>query len=57
VATRPLLDVAPDWPGLLAEGVGAPEHAAIQSSERTGRPLGAPRFIAKLEKRYGSDLP
>jgi putative transposase len=56
VTVRPLLDLAPDWPAFLAEGLGAPEHAAIQSSERTGRPLGAPRFIARLEKRLGRTL-
>jgi putative transposase len=56
VTVRPLLELAPDWPAFLAEGLNAPEHAAIQSSERTGRPLGAPRFIARLEKRLGRTL-
>jgi putative transposase len=56
VKVKPLLDLAPDWPAFLAEGLSGPEHAAIQSSERTGRPLGAPRFIARLEKRLGRNL-
>jgi putative transposase len=56
VAVRPLLDLAPDWPAFLGEGLSAPEHAAIQASERTGRPLGAPRFIARLEKRLDRTL-
>jgi putative transposase len=56
VTVRPLLDLAPDWPALLAEGLSTPEHTAIQSSERTGRPLGAPKFIARLEKRLGRTL-
>ena len=29
---------------------------ALQASERTGRPLGTPRFIARLEKRLGRSL-
>jgi putative transposase len=53
---RPLLDLVPDWPALLAEGLSPAEHTAIQSSERTGRPLGAPKFIARLEKRLGRSL-
>jgi len=56
VTVGPLLDLAPDWPVLLAEGLSGPEHLAIQSSERTGRPLGAPKFIARLEKRLGRIL-
>ncbi|WP_395020239.1 transposase [Dongia sp.] len=56
VAAQPLLDLAPDWPAHLAEGLSAADHAAIQASERTGRPLGAPRFIARLEKRLGRPL-
>jgi putative transposase len=56
VSVKPLLDLAPDWPALLAEGLRTPEHTAIQSSERTGRPLGAPKFIARLEKRLGRTL-
>jgi putative transposase len=56
VAARPLLDRAPDWRDFLAEGLSEAEHQAIQSAERTGRPLGAPRFIARLEKRLGRTL-
>ena len=56
VAARPLLDRAPDWRAFLAGGLSEAEHQAIQSAERTGRPLGAPRFIARLEKRLGRTL-
>jgi putative transposase len=56
VVARPLLELAPDWRDFLAEGLSAPDHAAIQSAERTGRPLGAPRFVARLEKRLGRKL-
>ena len=44
VSVKSLLDLAPDWKAFLSEELSAPEHAAIQSGERTGRPLGAPRF-------------
>jgi putative transposase len=56
VRVKPLLDLAPDWPAFLGEGLSGPEHAAIQASERTGRPLGTPRFVARLEKRLGRSL-
>jgi len=48
---RPLSRLAPDWPGLLAEGLAAADHEAIRAGERTGRPAGSPRFVARLEKR------
>ena len=56
VAVKPLLDLAPDWRGVLAAGLSAAEHQAIRSGERTGRPQGSPRFIARLEKRLGRKL-
>jgi len=56
VRVRPLLDLVPDWPGFLAEGLGAADHEAIRAGERTGRPLGSPRFVARLEKRLDRPL-
>ena len=56
VRVRPLLALAPDWPDFLAAGLGEDEHAAIRAGERTGRPLGSARFIARLEKRLDRPL-
>jgi putative transposase len=56
VRVRPLLALAPDWPGFLAKGLAAEDHAAIRAGERTGRPLGSPRFVARLEKRLARPL-
>jgi putative transposase len=56
VRVRPLLALAPDWAGFLAEGLGPADREAIRAGERTGRPLGAARFVARLEKRLGRPL-
>ncbi|MBI3711088.1 MAG: transposase [Proteobacteria bacterium] len=56
VRVRPLLALAPDWAGFLAEGLGSADREAIRAGERTGRPLGAARFVARLEKRLGRPL-
>ncbi len=56
VRVRPLLALASDWPGFLAEGLDAADHEAIRAGERTGRPLGSPRFVARLEKRLDRPL-
>jgi REP-associated tyrosine transposase len=37
VRVRPLLGLAPDWPGFLVEGLGAADHARIE--KRLDRPL------------------
>jgi putative transposase len=51
VAVGPLLKLVHDWPRFLAEGLSAEDHAAIRGGERTGRPLGSQRFVARLERR------
>jgi putative transposase len=51
VRVGPLLARAPDWPDFLAEGLDDADHAAIRAGERTGRPLGSTRFVARLERR------
>jgi REP-associated tyrosine transposase len=51
VTVKPLLALAPDWAEFLRLGLSAREHAAIRAHERTGRPLGSAKFIARLEKR------
>jgi putative transposase len=56
VRARPLLDRVPDWAALLAAGLGEAEHEAIRAAERTGRPLGAKPFVARLERRLGRRL-
>jgi len=56
VTTRPLLDLVDDWREFLRGGLSAAEHEVIRAHERTGRPLGDKRFVARLEKRLGRTL-
>jgi putative transposase len=56
VKAAPLLKRAGDWKAFLAEKLSAEEKAAIQGAERTGRPLGEPAFVRKLEKKLGRTL-
>ena len=39
VRVEPLLALAPDWSGFLADRLEDADHAAIRAGERTGRPL------------------
>jgi putative transposase len=55
-SVAPLLERAPDWRGFLGHGLAEDEHKALQAAERTGRPLGAPAFVADLERRLGRTL-
>ena len=52
----PLLELAPDWRAFLRAGLSDAERDAIRAGERTGRPLGSDRFVARLEKRLGRTL-
>jgi putative transposase len=56
VSLRPLLDLVPDWAEFLRGGLSDEEAEAIRSGERTGRPLGSARFVARLEKRLDRPL-
>ena len=56
VKVAPLLERAGDWKAFLAEGLDAPTSDAIRASERTGRPLGAPAFLRRLEKKLNRVL-
>jgi putative transposase len=56
VRARQLLALALDWAGFLSEGLDDAERDAIRAGERTGRPLGSTRFVARLEKRLGRVL-
>jgi len=56
VSVRPLLEIAPKWSALLSETLTAEECDVLRSGERTGRPLGSPKFINRLEKRLHRTL-
>jgi putative transposase len=51
VKVAPLLARAGDWKAFLGEGLDAAARDAIRAAERTGRPLGAPGFVRRLEKK------
>jgi putative transposase len=56
VTVAPLLELVQDWREFLSLDLSASERDAIRAGERTGRPLGAPKFIAGLEKRLKRKL-
>lgn len=56
VKVAPLLDLVPDWADFLADGLAPDQAEALRRGERTGRPLGDRRFIAKLGRRLGRKL-
>jgi len=56
VTVAPLLALARDWSDFLGAGLEDADRDAIRAGERTGRPLGSDRFVARLEKRLGRTL-
>jgi REP-associated tyrosine transposase len=56
VEPRKLLQQVGDWKAFLGEGLSGEERDAIRAGERTGRPLGSARFLARLEKQLGRTL-
>lgn len=56
VTVAPLLARVPDWAAFLRQGLSAAEEKAIGRGERTGRPVGGPKFVARLERRLGRTL-
>jgi len=52
-ALRPLLDRAPRFADLLQTEADHAAFAALRNSELIGRPLGAPSFLADIERRLG----
>jgi putative transposase len=56
VRVAPLLDRVGDWREFLAEGLSVEEAELLRQHERTGRPLGTKRFIARLERLLGRVL-
>jgi putative transposase len=54
VTAAPLLErLAGRFADLIAIEPAPEEYAAIRSAETIGRPLGAPAFLARLERRLG----
>lgn len=56
VRSAPLCERVGDWRAFLADGTSKEEFGTIQSHESTGRPLGSPAFVTRLEKRLGRTL-
>lgn len=56
VRVGPLLKRMDDWSDFLAEGMQDGELETIRSHESTGRPLGSPAFVRRLEKSLGRTL-
>ena len=46
----------PDWAAFLPEGLDDEAAETLRRHARTGRPLGAVRFVKRLEKRLGRPL-
>jgi putative transposase len=53
VQVAPLLELAPDWRGLLARVIREDDIKLLDSHERTGRPLGDEAFLETLEEDLG----
>ena len=56
VKAQPLLDRVDDWREFLRAAEDEGEQEALRLRERTGRPLGDARFLAKLERLAGRVL-
>ena len=52
----PMLELAPDWKDYLAEELADDRLEALRRHARTGRPLGAARWVKRLEKRLARSL-
>ncbi len=56
VQVAPLLRRVPDWARFLAGGMSDDDIEQIRKHSRSGRPLGAKRFVQRLEHRLGRTL-
>ena len=56
VKVAPLLELAPDWRGFLADGLDEASAEVMRSHERTGRPLGVEGFVKGLQKKLRRTL-
>jgi putative transposase len=51
VRVSPLMEYVDDWRSFLADGLEFDDAELLRRHERTGRPLGGPRFVKQLEKK------
>jgi putative transposase len=56
VDSAPVLALAPDWRAFLAVEAAGDEIQTLRRHGRTGRPLGPPAFVERLEARLGRVL-
>jgi putative transposase len=56
VKVAPLLEIVGDWKKFLSEPTRDQDGPRLQRHERTGRPLGAPEFVVRLEGIVGRAL-
>ncbi len=56
VRVKPMLERIADWRGYLASEPDSTDMEILRSHMRTGRPLGSPRFVKRLETRLGREL-
>lgn len=56
VRVAPLAALVHDWSSFLTLASNESELARLRRHERTGRPLGSPDFVERLEKRLGRVL-
>ena len=56
VQVRPMLDRVDRWNAYLSDAVKLDKEELIERHARTGRPLGVPDFIRKLEIITGEEL-
>jgi putative transposase len=56
VKVAPLLKMVGDWRAFLRSAIPEEQLRALAQHDRTGRPLGSPAFVERLEKRVGRVL-
>ena len=56
VTVKPLLREVDNWREFLLGGLDPDDAALIRRHENTGRPLGSPRFVERLERILGRAL-
>ena len=56
VRVKPLLDLVPNWRAVIAQDVPEETVRELRQHETTGRPLGADRFLTRLERIVGRVL-
>ena len=56
VRVRPMLERVNDWRDYLSGSSDSEDFENIEKHIRTGRPLGSPEFVRKLERLTGKDL-